>query len=373
MEKVTLGALIIISFVLMVLARMTAGSTHDLGPQVPCYFIFGDSLSDNGNNNALRTSAKVNYAPYGIDFRGSVATGRFTNGRTVPDIIAEQLGFTSYIPSYAEGLRCDITKGVNYASGGAGIIGETGKFLGSHICLDAQVENHKDIVSRLRFNLGGSADSILNKCLYTINIGSNDFINNYFAPKSGYGSSTQFTVDQFTTMLIDSYSKQIQQLYNSGATKVALFGLGPLGCTLAQVAVYGTTNGSSCRDDVNSAANNFNQKLVALVDDLNTRFTDSKFTYINIIGMQFSPTQGFKVLNDSCCKVKKSGLCQRRSIPCPNRNEYIFWDYFHPTEAVNVILGGRAYNAQQPTDAHPMDISHLAQLVLGNSSVHGAK
>lgn len=56
-------------------------------PQVPCLFIFGDSLSDSGNNNNLATDAKVNYRPYGIDFPAG-PTGRFTNGRTSVDIIS---------------------------------------------------------------------------------------------------------------------------------------------------------------------------------------------------------------------------------------------------------------------------------------------
>ncbi|KAI6682600.1 hypothetical protein NL676_036481 [Syzygium grande] len=54
--------------------------------QVPCYFIFGNSLSDNGNNNDLETQAKANYPPYGIDFPEGVI-GRFTNGRTAVDIV----------------------------------------------------------------------------------------------------------------------------------------------------------------------------------------------------------------------------------------------------------------------------------------------
>ena len=55
-------------------------------PKVPCYFIFGDSLSDNGNNNKLKTLAKVNYLPYGIDFPKG-PTGRFSNGRNMQDVI----------------------------------------------------------------------------------------------------------------------------------------------------------------------------------------------------------------------------------------------------------------------------------------------
>lgn len=41
---------------------------------------------DSGNNNNLETIAKVNYPPYGIDFPGG-PTGRFTNGRTIADIM----------------------------------------------------------------------------------------------------------------------------------------------------------------------------------------------------------------------------------------------------------------------------------------------
>lgn len=55
-------------------------------PQVPCYFIFGDSLVDNGNNNDIASLARANYPPYGIDFPGG-PSGRFCNGLTTVDII----------------------------------------------------------------------------------------------------------------------------------------------------------------------------------------------------------------------------------------------------------------------------------------------
>lgn len=61
-------------------------------PKLPCYFIFGDSLVDSGNNNGLVTSVKANYPPYGIDFPQGV-TGRFTNGRTIADILGDTLSF----------------------------------------------------------------------------------------------------------------------------------------------------------------------------------------------------------------------------------------------------------------------------------------
>lgn len=78
---------------LLVLAMLTMLSTVAMArskkthtQQVPCFFIFGDSLVDNGNNNHILTLARANYLPYGIDFPLGVS-GRFTNGRTVVDII----------------------------------------------------------------------------------------------------------------------------------------------------------------------------------------------------------------------------------------------------------------------------------------------
>lgn len=51
-------------------------------------FVFGDSLTEVGNNKFLQYSlARSDYPWYGIDYSGGQATGRFTNGRTIGDII----------------------------------------------------------------------------------------------------------------------------------------------------------------------------------------------------------------------------------------------------------------------------------------------
>lgn len=54
-------------------------------------FIFGDSLVDAGNNNYLPTLSKANIPPNGIDFKASRGnpTGRYTNGRTIGDIVGK--------------------------------------------------------------------------------------------------------------------------------------------------------------------------------------------------------------------------------------------------------------------------------------------
>lgn len=76
---------------LLVILCLTARASSQIQPQglqVPCFFIFGDSLVDNGNNNRILTLARANYRPYGVDFPQG-ATGRFTNGRTYVDALGD--------------------------------------------------------------------------------------------------------------------------------------------------------------------------------------------------------------------------------------------------------------------------------------------
>ncbi|GKB47930.1 gag/pol polyprotein, partial [Tanacetum coccineum] len=95
-------------------------------PKFSCYFIFGDSLLDVGNNNALKTGAKANYLPYGIDFPQG-PTDRLSNGLNTADFVAKDLGFKDFIPPYATVKRQDVLKGVNYASAVSGILDESGE------------------------------------------------------------------------------------------------------------------------------------------------------------------------------------------------------------------------------------------------------
>ena len=61
--------------------------TPCLAGNVPANFVFGDSLVDTGNNNYIVSLSKANFIPNGIDF--GKPTGRYTNGRTIVDIIGK--------------------------------------------------------------------------------------------------------------------------------------------------------------------------------------------------------------------------------------------------------------------------------------------
>ncbi|KAK8913569.1 GDSL esterase/lipase [Platanthera zijinensis] len=91
-------------------------------------FVFGSSLVDNGNNNYLKnSSAKADYSPYGIDFPLG-PSGRFSNGRNSIDALGELLRFPGFIPPFADPRTAGgrILHGVDFASGGSGILDQTG-------------------------------------------------------------------------------------------------------------------------------------------------------------------------------------------------------------------------------------------------------
>uniref|UniRef100_A0A803MVB9 GDSL esterase/lipase n=1 Tax=Chenopodium quinoa TaxID=63459 RepID=A0A803MVB9_CHEQI len=262
----TRGAVALLALLLMASSTTTFVRCE---PQVPCYFVFGDSLSDPGNNNDLVTKAKANYPPYGIDFPGGVPTGRFSNGRNFVDRITELLGFDEYIPPYSTAKGRQILKGVNYASGAAGIRSETGQHL---------------------------------------------------------------------------------SLYLLGARKIAVFGLGLVGCTLGEIYTFGTSDGSLCVDKINEAVQLFNEKLITLVDDLTMELPGAQFTYI---GASSSTDTGSAVADTTCCKLRDDYQCIEFDTVCEGRDNYIFWDGFHPTEVVNVLSGETAYSGIDSKYIHP--------------------
>ncbi|XP_047948694.1 GDSL esterase/lipase At5g45670-like [Salvia hispanica] len=338
-------------------------------PQVPCYFIFGDSLVDNGNNNNIQSLAKANYLPYGIDFPAG-PTGRFSNGKTTIDVIAELLGFDDYIPPYATARGQQILRGVNYASAAAGIRQETGQQLGARIDFTGQINNYKNTVSQVVGILGDedSAASYLSKCIYSVGIGSNDYLNNYFMPQY-YSTSRQYSPEQYADVLIRQYTEQLRMLYNFGARKFVLIGVGQIGCSPNALA-QNSPDGRTCVARINNANQIFNSRLRGLVDEFNGNTPDARLIYVDAYGvfqdLIDSPSEfGFTVTNAGCCGVGRNNgqiTCLPLQPACQNRDEHLFWDAFHPTEAANVVVGRRAYRAERASDAHPFDISRLAQL-----------
>ncbi|KAH6775140.1 GDSL-like Lipase/Acylhydrolase superfamily protein [Perilla frutescens var. hirtella] len=331
---------------------------------VPAMFVFGDSLIDNGNNNDLPSLAKANYFPYGIDFNGG-PTGRFSNGYTMVDTIAELLGLP-LIPSHSQASGDQMRYGVNYASAAAGILDDTGRNFVSRIPFNQQIKNFESNLDQITGRLGAlDVAQELSRCIFFIGMGSNDYLNNYLMPN--YDTKNHYNGQQYADLLVKQYSQQLTRLYNLGARRFVIAGLGLMGC-IPSILAQGRINGG-CSDDVNNLIVPFNTNTKAMINDLSTNLPGVRFSYIDIHSMfqdllANSRSYGFLVVNRGCCGIGRNRgqiTCLPFETPCPNRNRYIFWDAFHPTEAVNILLGKKAFNGD--TDVvYPINIEQLASL-----------
>ncbi|KAK3027976.1 hypothetical protein RJ639_039329 [Escallonia herrerae] len=330
---------------------------------VPAMFIFGDSLIDNGNNNNLASLAKANYYPYGIDFKAG-PTGRFSNGYTMVDEIAELLGLP-LIPAYSEASGDQMLHGVNYASAAAGILDITGRNFVGRIPFNQQIQNFENTLDQITNNLGAvDAAQSLARCIYFVGMGSNDYLNNYLMPN--YPTRNQYDGQQYADLLIQQYNGQLTKLYNLGARKFVLAGLGLMGCI---PSILSQSTAGVCSEEVNKLVLPFNANIKTMINNLSTNLPGSKFVLIDIHNMfqdilSNARLYGFSVVNRGCCGIGRNRgqiTCLPFQTPCANRDQYVFWDAFHPTEAVNILMGRKAFNGNQDV-VYPFNIQQLASL-----------
>ncbi|AED94220.1 GDSL-motif lipase/hydrolase-like protein [Arabidopsis thaliana] len=313
-------------------------------------YIFGDSLTEVGNNNFLQYSlARADFPYYGVDFSGGKATGRFTNGRTIGDIISTKLGILSPPPYLSLSQNDDaFLSGINYASGGAGILNETGIYFIQRLTFNDQINCFKKTKEVIRAKIGdGAANKHVNDAMYFIGLGSNDYVNNFLQPFMADGQ--QYTHDEFVELLTSTLHNQLTTIYKLGARKVIFHGLGPLGCIPSQRVKSKTR---MCLNRVNEWVLEFNSRTKKLLIDLNKRLPGAKFsfadTYPAVLDLINNPTHyGFKIANTSCCNVDTSvgGLCLPNSKMCKNRQDFVFWDAFHPSDSANQILADHLFSS----------------------------
>lgn len=75
-----------------------------------------------------------------------------------------------------------------------------------------------------------------------------------------------------------------QTLYNYGARKVVLIGVGQIGCSPNALA-QNSPDGSTCVERINTANQLFNNRLKSLVDEFNNNLPDARFIYIDAYGI----------------------------------------------------------------------------------------
>ena len=287
---------------LMLIAGAHASPAYD------AVYVFGDSLSDVGNDYIVSGGTRP-APPY--------SNGQFSNGPVWLQTLASDLGLPSLTPSLSL-----VDPGTNYAYGGA----LSGSLTSAHISYAATNTDLTGPTGQIyQFETSHSiADP---NALYTIEIGGNDIRKQMVNAPAG----EQPALLGETVGNIDS---AIQSLVRDGAKNFLVMYVADLGKAPEAFAAGDAATRSSLASSLNGML------LTSLAQFAGT---GASFTVFNtydffdqIIG---SPsTYGFTDVMDACYDATTGMVC-----PYPNQD--LFWDKIHPTAAGHALLGGAVYNA----------------------------
>ncbi|KAL2325296.1 hypothetical protein Fmac_024354 [Flemingia macrophylla] len=356
----------------VVLALAISGFKLKGADAARAFFVFGDSLVDNGNNNYLVTTARADAPPYGIDYPTRRPTGRFSNGLNIPDFISQELGSESTLPYLSPDLDGEkLLVGANFASAGIGVLDDTGVQFVNIIRMSRQIEYFQEYQQRVSGLIGDEKTrQLVNGALVLITCGGNDFVNNYYlVPNSA--RSRQFALPDYVNYVISEYSKILRRLYDVGARRVLVTGSGPLGCVPAELALRGR-NGE-CAEELQKASSLFNPQLVEMTRQLNEEVGSDVFVAVNTQLMHDDFVNnpqafGFVTSKVACCgqgPFNGIGLCTVTSNLCPNRDAYAFWDPFHPSERANKFIVQKIMSGTTKY-IHPMNLTTILALDSNN-------
>ncbi|CAJ2674481.1 unnamed protein product [Trifolium pratense] len=353
-----------VSFFVVLLSISTAtiviGSSSNSECNFPAIFNFGDSNSDTGG---LAASLLPPTPPYG-DTYFHRPEGRFSNGRLVIDFIARSFGLP-YLNAYLDSLGTNFSHGANFATSASTIrpppsIIPQGGF--SPFYLDVQYTQFKNFKPRTQFIIqqGGIFASLMpkeeyfSKALYTFDIGQNDLGAGFF------GNKTIQQVNTSVPEIINSFSKNVKDIYNLGARSFWIHNTGPIGCLpyILMGFPLAEKDENGCAKQYNEVAQYFNQKLkeevVQLLDDLPL----AAITYVDIYSVKYSlfsnpEKYGFEHPLVACCgyggqynysnNAGCGGTIEVNGThifvgSCERASTRVNWDGVHYTEAANKFI-----------------------------------
>ncbi|KAA8546219.1 hypothetical protein F0562_003042 [Nyssa sinensis] len=330
-------------------------------------FVFGDSLSDPGNNNYINTIARANFRPYGETFF-KYPTGRFSDGRLITDFIAEYAKLP-LIPPYKQPGNHHFINGANFASGGAGALVETNQ--GLVIDLKTQLRYFKHVERLLRQRLGDKdAKKLLSRAVYFFSIGSNDCMSPFLSNSSFFQS---YSREEYVEMVNGNLTAVIKEIYKKGGRKFGFLNLPPWGC-VPIVRALKPGNSSECWEEANALVKLHNYALSQVLQKLESQhkgfiYSISDF-YTSVRERMDNPSRyGFKEGKSACCGgglYRGISSCGgKRGIKeyqlCHNPSEYLFFDSAHPSEMANQQFAKLMWSGT-PNITWPYNLKALFQI-----------
>lgn len=254
-------------------------------------YVFGDSLSDNGNADVLFPDV---FCPFWC--QAPWAFPRFSNGPMWPDAMGMKLG---------KGIYPEADGGTNYALGGATISPED-----PYNVLPA-ISGYAEVDTFLAQHGSANPDAI-----YVVWLGANDI-----DPPASY---TQKCYDQLVVML--------QRLFDAGARRFLIPNLQDLGALPSMRDLACSEDHTYC-DQLTQMTAVWN----GLLKQLPARFPKARIHVADYHGLtqmvtRFPGLFGFKNATEPCWRDWTDGWM------CPDPDDYWYFDYSHPTTRAHKVI-----------------------------------
>jgi len=289
--------------------------------------VFGDSLSDPGNDFALINAQ--NTPPYdNIEYLDGLiiphvpyAKGghHYSNGATWVEQFAKPQRLAQYVtPAW----QSKGTKAANYAVGGARAYN------------DGINKNLSDQVNKYLADVGYPAYPASSDALYVIEVGGNDIRDALMAFLAGGGDLGTIIDNIFNKMSLPSIEANIKSLHGAGARKILVWNAPNLGLTPAILALDSMYPGTATVTGILVSA--FNNGLGTLLGTLSgLPGIEIKFfnVYDKVNELVLQPGDyGLEVVNAACVTPNSP------PFDCKEPDEYLFWDGIHPTKTAHGIF-----------------------------------
>ncbi|XP_047063077.1 GDSL esterase/lipase At1g71691-like [Lolium rigidum] len=258
--------------------------------------------------------------------------------------------------------------GINFASGGSGLQDQTALLqCGRVYTMTDQLEKFTSAVQMM----GNSSYDLISRSLVFISVGSNDLFE-YVDGNATLSPSRNDTA--FLEGLVAAYKSYLQELYAAGARKFSIVSPSMVGCCPSQRfagAAKKDLDGYRCFGTANDLSRQLYPKLQSMLQDLsvdlagmNYSICDSAAMAETVLKHAASPTLNLTVLDTGCCGgagLSGDGKCTKFASLCPNRDNYLFWDGFHPTQAASAEAAF-ALATDPGLYVRPINITRLAAL-----------
>ncbi|XP_031257000.1 GDSL lipase-like [Pistacia vera] len=327
-------------------------------------FVFGDSVYDPGNNDFLNISIvyKANFPPYGETFF-KFPTGRFSDGRLIPDFVAKHANLPYWKPYLAPGHH-EFVNGANFASAGSCVLTESDP---NTINLHMQLRYFKNVSSSLKQQLGETkAKKLLKNAVYLFSSGGNDcWLFEFTKP-----NATQSQKQEYTNLVIGNITEVFKEIHKAGGRKFAFQNIAFMDCQPETKQSYGL-NEDECYQDISELALLLNNALANATRQLETQlpgFKYSIFDYYNLLfDMTYNPSKyGLKVVESACCGTGtyRGSDCGISDYDlCSDPSTYMYWDGEHLTEYVNSQVVEQLWNGGTNISS-PFNMKQLFELEL---------